>query len=105
MYEIVIIIIIVALCRMSELRQSTRADGERNNALLSFTAAVGKQRASDSALSMQNLVPFQEPPLPSCFSFFVRHVSWLQLPMYADRHTLREKLLYAISANAGFELT
>lgn len=29
----------------------------------------------------------------------------LQLPQYADRQTLREKLLYAISANAGFELT
>ncbi|CAM9141311.1 unnamed protein product [Ectocarpus sp. 8 AP-2014] len=29
----------------------------------------------------------------------------LKLPQYADRQTLREKLLYAISANAGFELT
>ncbi|CAM9730861.1 unnamed protein product, partial [Ectocarpus fasciculatus] len=29
----------------------------------------------------------------------------LKLPQYADRETLREKLLYAISANAGFELT
>ncbi|CBJ29420.1 conserved unknown protein [Ectocarpus siliculosus] len=29
----------------------------------------------------------------------------LKLPQYEDRQTLREKLLYAISANAGFELT
>ena len=30
-------------------------------------------------------------------------VNLLKLPMYTDERTLREKLLYAIEADAGFE--
>ncbi|CAM9442271.1 unnamed protein product [Ectocarpus sp. 8 AP-2014] len=52
-------------------------------------------------ICLQRVPEGEEGRLPSSATC----MNLLKLPQYADRQTLREKLLYAISANAGFELT
>eukprot|EP00752_Nemacystus_decipiens_P008436 g7540.t1 len=52
-------------------------------------------------ICLQRVPEGEEGRLPSSATC----MNLLKLPQYADRQTLRQKLLYAISANAGFELT
>ncbi|CAN0421362.1 unnamed protein product, partial [Laminaria digitata] len=52
-------------------------------------------------ICVQRVPEGEEGRLPSSATC----MNLLKLPQYADQRTLREKLLYAISANAGFELT
>lgn len=45
-------------------------------------------------------------PLMCVVLFHFSHPAlWIQLPTYKRASTLREKLLYAINSNAGFELS